>query len=60
MLGQGMEAPAGVDYIVAPETAIDARIWEHEVSDNNYVTLVRHKRRAHYPDAEVIIGATTA
>ena len=60
ILQLAMQAPAGTDYFVAPETAIDERIGEEGISRNSYMELLRYFLRQGYPDAAVVIGATTS
>ena len=60
ILGLAMEAPAGTDYFVAPETAIDERLPEEALAGNSYVELMRYFLRQGYPGAALVIGATTS
>ncbi len=52
-------APPDVDFIVAPETAIDDRIWEHELDRNPTVDRFRDFMSTRYPEASYVIGAVT-
>lgn len=60
ILELAMSAPAGVDYFVAPETAIDERLPEENISTNSYVSLMRRFLQERYPEAGLVIGATTS
>ena len=60
ILRLAMQAPPGTDYFVAPETAIDEQLPEEALEHNNYVELMRYFLRQGYPDAAVVIGATTS
>jgi apolipoprotein N-acyltransferase len=59
ILGLAMDAPSDVDYFVAPETAIDEQLLESGIETNSYITLMRHFLSQRYPEAEMVIGATT-
>jgi len=59
ILKLAMQAPAGTDYFVAPETAIDESIREKGIEENNYIQLMHHFLRERYPEAGMVIGATT-
>ncbi|MCD8185586.1 MAG: apolipoprotein N-acyltransferase [Rikenellaceae bacterium] len=60
ILQLALQAPQGTDYFVAPETAIDERIAEEEIAQNTYIRLLRLFLERGYPEAEIIIGATTS
>ena len=60
ILKLAMEAPVGTDYFVAPETAIDERIGEEDITQNSYIKLMRYFLREKYPEAAMVIGATTS
>lgn len=59
ILQLAMQAPDEVDYFVAPETAIDERLLESQIETNNYIGLMRGLLRERYPEAAIVIGATT-
>jgi len=59
ILQLAMQAPPTVDYFVAPETAIDERLQEGVLSENSYVQLMRLFLEKRYPQAKMVIGATT-
>jgi len=54
------QAPPQVDYLVAPETALDERIAEEGIDADRYVRQIRHLLAARYPLAGMVIGATTS
>ncbi|MDL2230353.1 apolipoprotein N-acyltransferase [Alistipes sp. OttesenSCG-928-L06] len=60
ILQLAMQAPAGTDYFVAPETAIDERIAEETIEQNDYIRLMRYFLREKSPAGAVVIGATTS
>ena len=60
ILQLAMQAPAGTDYFVAPETAIDEQIQEEFIEGNSYIRLMDYFLRQSYPGAGMVIGATTA
>ena len=53
------EAPANVDYIVMPETAVDDHLWEGMLEYSPSVEALRHVIYSRYPQARMIVGATT-
>jgi apolipoprotein N-acyltransferase len=53
------EAPADVDFIVMPETAIDENLIEGNLAGVESVREIRRVAEERYPDAMVIVGATT-
>ncbi|MBE5034588.1 apolipoprotein N-acyltransferase [Gallalistipes aquisgranensis] len=53
------EAPADVDYIVMPETAIDDHLWEGALEYSASVEALRNAVRTRCPQARIIAGATT-
>lgn len=59
ILDLALNAPPDVDFIIAPETSIDDSIWEHTISGNPSVVRLREFLRQHYPNAEMVVGATT-
>jgi apolipoprotein N-acyltransferase len=59
ILGLAGQAPAGTDYFIAPETAIDDGIREAGIGGDRYVEGVRSFLRESYPSAGFVIGATT-
>ena len=46
------------DYVVAPETAIEDRIWENEITSSQSIQRVIEYTKA-YPNISFITGATT-
>lgn len=58
ILSLASQAPSDVDYIVAPETALSA-VWEHDFEGDRSVALVREFMGENYPDASMVIGAST-
>jgi apolipoprotein N-acyltransferase len=46
------------DYIIAPETAINRAIWEHNLNNDSSVCRIR-KFIGQYPNLNFIIGAST-
>ena len=59
MLTLSAEAPAGVDYIVLPETAIDDMIWEDRMLSSASVRRYVEFVHTAYPETQLITGATT-
>lgn len=62
-LSLASEAPAQVDWIVMPETAIDDRnnrVWEHTINEHSVVGEYREFVRRNYPSAQIITGAMTS
>lgn len=53
------EAPADVDFIVAPETAIDESLWEGEMTQAVSLMQVQSLMQERYPEANAVIGAVT-
>ena len=53
------EAPAGTDYILLPETAIDDNLWEESLRLSDEVRTFRRIVTDEYPGAELIAGAST-
>lgn len=53
------EAPAGVDYVVLPETAIDDRLWENNLDSAEILTQFADLAARKYPQTQFIVGATT-
>ena len=60
MLELMSRAPHSVDFIVAPETAIDDTPWEQLVSLAPSVRQFQELIRTSYPGTTIISGATTA
>ena len=60
MLELMSRAPHNVDFIVAPETAIDDTPWEQLVSLAPSVRQFQELIRTSYPGTTIISGATTA
>jgi apolipoprotein N-acyltransferase len=52
-------APADVDIIVMPETAIDDYVWEDEVWASPSMAQMRDFMRANYPNAQLVAGVST-
>lgn len=52
-------APKDVDYIVAPETALEDGIWENNIAHNPTIRYLQQFMRDYYPSSEMIVGATT-
>lgn len=52
------EAPSDVDFIIAPETAIDGTIYEDYIAENWTIQSIKKNVSVHYPEAEFITGAT--
>ena len=59
ILGLMNEAPADVDFIVAPETALGETPWEGEEQYAYSVQEISALLRERYPQASVVIGAST-
>lgn len=59
LISLASKAPADVNYIVMPETAIDDRVTENDLADNSSIAEFREFIRQRYPNAQLIIGATT-
>lgn len=59
LLSLADQAPQDVDYIVAPETALDDNIWENDHSQNGAINEIRTFMRNRALGAEFIVGATT-
>jgi apolipoprotein N-acyltransferase len=59
MLNLSSRAPADVDIFVYPETAIDSRIEEDFLGRDYVVGQYRQLLTDKYPDAKMILGATT-
>lgn len=53
------EAPADVDFIVAPETAIDESLWEGRLEYGSSMQEIKALLKTYYPETNVIVGATT-
>lgn len=58
ILDLAKKAPADVEFIVAPETALDADFWLNEIDRNTEIDTLR-KFMARFPQAELVTGATT-
>ncbi len=52
-------APAGVDFIVMPETAINEGITEENIAYSRSINEIRRAAEEKYPGATVVVGATT-
>ncbi len=59
LLSLASRAPADVDFIVAPETALDDYIWENQLAENSSYVRFRQFMAENYPQAAFIIGAST-
>lgn len=59
MLHLAGEAPADVDYIIFPETALDTQTEERTISSDEVLGQFRQLLADKYPDARMVIGATT-
>lgn len=59
MLNLSSHAPADIDFFVYPETAIDNQIEENYISHNPAVSQYRQLLKDNYPNAKMILGATT-
>ncbi len=59
LLSLASEAPAGVDYIVMPETALDDNIWEERIELSESIDTLSRFMASRYPEAQLIVGATT-
>ena len=59
ILSLAAQSPQDVDFLLAPETAIDNNIWENSITSSSsirrYIDFIRTKR----PKAQFISGATT-
>ena len=53
------QAPEDVDFIVAPETAIDEDFWEKSIGRAPAIAQFRDFVRERYPSALVVTGANT-
>ncbi len=53
------QAPAEVDYIVMPETAVNDYLWEGEFEYSASLRRLQQMVRERYPEAQVVVGATT-
>lgn len=58
LLSLAKEAPKGVDIILMPETVIDY-INENSIGNNLFINEYREFLVENYPEAEIIVGATT-
>ena len=52
-----MEAPKNVDYIIAPETAIDDNITVGRIESNPIVAELHRFMQTEYPRSEMLIGS---
>lgn len=52
-------APEGVDYFLAPETALDDAFWVEGLTDHRAIARIRNFLRLAQPQAGFIIGLTT-
>jgi apolipoprotein N-acyltransferase len=59
ILRLAQDAPAGTEYLIAPETAIDDQLPEAQIGNNAYIEWVRRFLRQSHPAAQFVIGATT-
>ncbi len=59
MLNLSSRAPADIDFFVYPETAIDNRIEEDYMGRNPVIIRFRQLLKDKYPNAKMILGATT-
>ncbi len=59
MLRLASLAPKDVDYIVYPETAVDAQMEESRISENPVVERFGGFLAKEYPDSKIVLGATT-
>lgn len=53
------ESPEDVDFLLAPETAVDDNIWEDDIMRSASVRRYRDFISGERPDAQFIFGATT-
>ena len=53
------QAPQNTDYIVAPETALDDRIWLHDMQNHEMIRKFQDTLQAYYSKASLVLGATT-
>ena len=60
ILKLSLQASEQTDYFVAPETAIDEGIPEENITRSKYVQQIRYILQQRYPDAAMVIGATTS
>lgn len=59
ILDLAAEAPKGVDYFVAPETALDNTFWIEGISHHPGIENIRSFLREEAPQARFIIGLST-
>ncbi len=59
LLALANRSPAGVDYIVLPETAIDDRIWEENPEASPSLTRLAAFAADRRPGSTLVVGATT-
>ncbi len=59
LLAVASAAPAGVDFIIMPETALHSGMWEEDISDNPAVKAFRRFLAENHPGAKIIVGAET-
>lgn len=59
LLSLAAQAPAGTEFIVMPETAIDDYLWEDRLENSASIRLFRESVAERYPEAQLIVGATT-
>lgn len=52
-------APGDANFIVAPETSLNDNIWLDKLSNDAALDTIRHFMAARYPDATMVVGATT-
>lgn len=59
LLKLASEAPADIDFIVFPETAIHEDVWENNIDADQVVNQFSDLLRIKYPETQMILGATT-
>lgn len=59
LLSLMMQSPKEVDYIIAPETAIDDQLWEGEMEISQSIQEMTALLKTRYPNAVIVTGAST-
>ncbi len=54
-----LAAPREVDYVLTPETAVDANLWENTLEWNPLILDLQKFMGENFPSAELILGAET-
>jgi apolipoprotein N-acyltransferase len=54
-----LDAPRDVDYILTPETAVDADLWENTLERNPLILDLQKFMGENFPSSELILGAET-